>query len=246
MPVVPESSAPRPKPLLFDQARHSYGRIWLRPQELTDRRPKPQEEGRYLKLTFRLNQNPDLAVMNELALQLQFLPHVDQIRFEDLYAPAEQITDFMRLVMLASKLRPLIRKLQARRQGREIRALAGQNQKETPLSLIELHLKNSNRPACDWSSASQVEGHIPTETHHSIDQRTKSGAGLSRQALAIPKQCQPNGRSGLENDIETADAHNRDPGIGKRSLGESPNRAYSANSLLYLLICLVLYQYFCR
>ncbi len=70
--TIPDST--NPKPLLFDQARHSFGRIWLRPQVQSDKPPKAANEGRYLKLTFRLNEKPDLAVMNELALNLQYLP----------------------------------------------------------------------------------------------------------------------------------------------------------------------------
>lgn len=87
MPATTPKQKPNPKPLLFDQARHSLGRIWLRPQVLSDQAPKATDEERYLKLTFRLIGSPDLAVINELALHLQYLPHVDQVRFEDLYTP---------------------------------------------------------------------------------------------------------------------------------------------------------------
>lgn len=172
MPPSTNPLEPDPRPLLFDQARHSFGRIWLRPQVVTAKPPKAskEEEGRYLKLTFRLNQSPDLAVMNELALHLQFLPHVDQLRFEDLYAPKEQITDFMTQVLRASKLRPLVRRLQARRQRRKILALVGQT---TPSSLIKLHLENSDRPACDWSSAEHVKNHNPSTSQELQDERKK-------------------------------------------------------------------------
>ena len=169
-PPVDSSHVPRPKPLLFDQARHSFGRIWLQPQDMTNRPPKPPGDGRYLKLTFRLNADPDLAVMNELALQLQFLPHVDQIRFEDLAAPREQITNFMRSVLLATKIRPLIRKLQARRQGRNICALPGQPDKRTPPSLIELHSANNHQPAYDWSSAFSTPIYQSKGTHVNVEQ----------------------------------------------------------------------------
>lgn len=169
MPASKEPQKPNPKPLLFDQARHSLGRIWLRPQVLSDRPPKATEEGRYLKLTFRLNESPDLAVMNELALHLQFLPHVDQVRFEDLYAPKEQITDFMRLVFLAAKLKPLVQKLHARRQRRKLL----QTEKKPPASLVELTMGSHGRPACDWSSASQIPDHDPIYTQTSQDRRKK-------------------------------------------------------------------------
>ena len=173
MPAAKPSGKRSPKPLLFDQARHSLGRIWLRPQVLNNVPPKASEEGRFLKLTFRLNESPDLAVMNELALQLQFIPYVDQIKFEDLYAPKEQITDFMRLVFLASKLKPLVRKLHARRQLRKFQALAEKIEKKPAASLIESHLQTPDRPACDWSSASRIHDHHPGHIHEFQDGKKK-------------------------------------------------------------------------
>ena len=174
MPVAaPSPKTKTPKPLLFDQARHSYGRIWLRPQVVTDKAPKVTQEGRFLKLTFRLNENPDLAVMNELALSLQFLPHVDQIRFEDLYAPREQITDFMRWVYLASKLKPLVRRLHARRQLRKIRALAEQSKEKPPQSMTKMRLEHNHHSTCDWSSAWRDYDHSPGATYERQDLRKK-------------------------------------------------------------------------
>ena len=135
--------------------------------------PKRAEDGRFLNLTFRLNDNPDLAVMNELALHLQFIPYVDQIRFENLYAPKEQITDFMRLVLAASKMRPLVRKLQAKRQLQKVRTLAEQKAVKPSTSFIKLHTEPRQPPACDWSSASQVQDHSPIESQESRDRRKK-------------------------------------------------------------------------
>ena len=189
MPIIEPPKPSNPKPLLFDQARHSFGKIWLRPQVDTDRPPKAKEEGRYLKLTFRLNANPDLAVMNELALHLQFLPHVDQIRFEDLYAPKEQITDFMKLILQAGKLRPLIRKIHAKRQLRRIAEMRlGQNGVDTPSSLLKLTLDQNHHPAYDWSSASEVSNHGPR------DQRKKSGTWPPARTTPSTNDSLPNGQ----------------------------------------------------
>ena len=154
-----------PKPLLFDQARHSLGRIWLRPQTETDRPPKAKKEGTYLKLKLRLNERPEVGVMNELAVRLQYLPHVDQIIFEDLYAPKEQITDFMHSIVRAGKLRPLIRKIHARRQLREATKMAaGPNKTKLPSSLIKLRLDQGYHPAHDWSGTSEVINRRKSET----------------------------------------------------------------------------------
>lgn len=199
MPVTEPPKPSNPKPLLFDQARHSFGKIWLRPQVETDRPPKAEEEGRYLKLTFRLNDNPDLAVMNELAVHLQFLPHVDQIRFEDLYAPKEQITDFMKLVLQARKIRPLIRKIHAKRQLRRITEMrTGENGIEAPSSLLKLTLDHTHHPAYDWSSASEVSNHSPEYSEQSRDQRKKSGTWPPAQAVSSSKDSLPNGQLSTE------------------------------------------------
>ena len=169
------TTKPGPKPLLFDQARHGLGRIWLRPQVSIDQMPKRTEDRRFLKLTFRLNDSPDLAVMNEIALHLQFIPHVDQIRFEDLYAPKKQITDLIWLVWAASKMRPLVRKLQARRRLQKVRALTEQKAVKPSTSFIKLHTEPSQPPACDWGSALQVKDHSPMDSQESRDCRKRSG-----------------------------------------------------------------------
>lgn len=197
LPITEPPKPENPKPLLFDQARHSFGKIWLRPQVETDGSAKAKEEGRYLKLTFRLNANPDLAVMNELALHLQFLPYVDQIRFEDLYAPKEQITDFMMLVLQAGKLRPLIRKIHAKRQLRRIAEMrTGQDGVEPPSSLLKLTLDQNHHPAYDWSSASEVSNHGPR------DQRKKSGTWPPPRATSLTHGSLPNGQLSEEYKVD--------------------------------------------
>ena len=209
---------PNTKPLLFDQARHSLGRIWLRPQVQSHQPSKGLEEGRFLKLTFRLNESPDLAVMNEIALNLQFLPHVDQVRFEKLYAPKEQITDFMRLVLLASKLKPLLRKLHAKRQRRKLLALVAQNENKPSTSLIELHLENQQRPTCDWSSAVQVPNHEPKVTQISRDRRKKNRTWPPTEARSAINGTHSSGELFL---TDTHDAYAATPDVKVASHGSN-------------------------
>lgn len=150
------------KPWHFDQARRDFGRIWLRPMSANvTERPTRENESAYLNLTLKLNQEPNSIAMNQLALQLQYLPHVDLVRFEKLYAPKRQIEDFMYFVRLAAKLRPLIRKVHAKRR---LKKLMAQNEKvsQRPLSLIALYLDQKQSSACDWSSA--LDDHNPTPT----------------------------------------------------------------------------------
>ena len=90
--------------------------------------------------------------MNELALQLQYLPHVKKVKIESLYAPMEQITNFMRIVMQAQKIRPLIRKLQAKRMLRRF-ADVKKSSSDLPDELLELERTQTYPPAYDWSTA---------------------------------------------------------------------------------------------
>ena len=168
------------KPLLFDQSRHNFGKIWLMPQVLSDPPRKissedEDEEARFLKLTFRLNKTPDLAVMNELALNLQYLPYVDQIKFEDLYAPQQQITNFMRSVVQAQKLRPFIRKLQAKRKLQTVTQLkTGGNKAKTSDSFLKLHLEQNHHSVYDWSHAERVRKDDPKGFEQSRKRRKKT------------------------------------------------------------------------
>ena len=203
-------TVPNPKPLLFDQARHSFGKIWLRPQMVTDKPPKSPEGSRSLKLTFRLNANPDLAVMNELAQHLQFLPYVDQIRFEDLCAPQEQIANFMTSIVRAGKLRPLIRRIHARRQLHKISEMSkGENGFQPPPSFLKLTLdQNQNHhPAYDWSSATEVVGDLTsTDFARSPNRRKKSETWPSAQATRSRTGHQRNGQMspGYKKDVPEA------------------------------------------
>lgn len=166
-------TVPTTKPLLFDQARHSYGKIWLRPQVAAT--ALPREEGRYLKLTLRLNENPDGPIMNELALQLQYLPHVDQIRFEGLHAPKKQIADFMRFVDCTKILRPLIKRLQKRRQLRMLATMRKENNHNDispPDSLLRLRLGQNHRAVYDWTSA--IRDDNPKHSEDIRDRRKKT------------------------------------------------------------------------
>ncbi len=147
------------KPMLFDQSRHSYGKIWLRPQEsVSSRELNNRMEGRHMSLNLQLNEEPNDVVMNELALALQYLPHVVKVRFVSLYAPRHQIENFMRSVYLATKLRPLVRRLHARVELRKLTEKA-QNEKtvQPSASFLDLLFKPIYHPIYDWSSARRPE-----------------------------------------------------------------------------------------
>lgn len=155
------------KPWLFDQGRRDYGRILLRPQPPNKPNDvESQKGGAYLNLTLKLNEKPDNITMNELALSLQYLPNIEQVRFEKLYAPRKQIEEFMYFVRLAAKLRPLIRKIHAKRRQKQLAALPPHE------SYRKLYMDQSNTSPFDWSSA--LNDHNPSPTSPTLSRRKKS------------------------------------------------------------------------
>ena len=145
------------RPWLFDSARQDHGKIWLRPQRPTTFQSPQEELGETcVNLTLRLQNTPDaLTILNQVALKLQYLPHVDQVRFENLYAPKRKVEKLRGFIKQVHKLRPLVRKLHARRRMKRIREmLTKEDSKTFGRSFAKLLLElGDTRPAYDWSSA---------------------------------------------------------------------------------------------
>lgn len=157
------------KPFLFDQSRYSHDKIWLRPQEkLVARKDSSQGSGdSLLKLTLRLNGEPGNVMMNQLAMALQYLPNVDEVRFDKLYAPKDQIEDFMFEVYRATKLRPLVRKLHAKLRLKKLKAIApALNPIGSHSKFVNLLLDHKTRSPYDWSSATTDKKSDPSFIHH--------------------------------------------------------------------------------
>ena len=159
------------RPLLFDQARHSHQKIWLRPQKETyvPLKSSDSEAAAQLKLTLQLRTPLDgnmNALMHELAVQLQYLPHVEKIRFEDLYAPRQKIEDFMSMIVRSQKLRPLIRKLYIKRKRKELLAKNENDQVKPPHRVVDMLLRPKQQHY-DWSSAVMDDASASnTHNHH--------------------------------------------------------------------------------
>lgn len=143
------------KPWLFDAARVDRGRIWLRPQKSELLHSPREASGKtFLNLTLQLHGTPENGMLNELALRLQYLPHVDQVRFENLYAPKRQIDKFFRVVRQAQKLRPLIRRALARRRINKIKEMLTAEDLQTyEPSYLKMLLEQRPNLVYDWSSA---------------------------------------------------------------------------------------------
>ena len=157
-----------PRPHLFDQARQDLGKIWLRPQDKPDApiNPSQKEKSVHLRLSLQLNAKPDNALMNELAIALQYLPHVDKVEFKDLYAPKRQIENFFQSIVQAQKLRPLIRRLVARRRFKRLTEMNVAPMVKKPQSIQRMLLEQKHHSLYDWSNAEKHDASVSRANGH--------------------------------------------------------------------------------
>lgn len=154
----------KPRPHLFDQASQDLGKIWLRPQkETSPTNPSKEEKGTLLKLSLQLqlqlNEQSTIDVlMNELARQLQYLPHVDKVDIKGLSAPRLQIENFTQSIVRAQKLRPLIRKIVAKRRLKGLMEMNQPQMVKKPSSIQRMILEQKHHSLYDWSSAVEDDG----------------------------------------------------------------------------------------
>ncbi len=163
------------KPQLFVLSSGHHGKIVLCPPRPSRKPPEAKRKGELvLNVSFRLaEEHIDPSMMNDIASHLKFLPHVEEIRFQNLSAPSEAIADFMQFLVRAQKIRPLMKKLQARRQLRRLSLLLRLGQESSKnLSLLKLGLESSKNPVYDWSR-SEREHPAALDSEASISLPTK-------------------------------------------------------------------------
>ena len=132
------------KPHHFEQSRHNYGKIVLRPRAVIDDTRSAEDATACLTLTLQLNKEPLPFVINELASSLSFLPHVDQIMLDDLYAPKQQLSNFVQAASIVTRLLPLIRRLREKRLKRGQTAMKGMEGDIPRTSRLEQMLLRQN------------------------------------------------------------------------------------------------------
>lgn len=159
--------AKRVRPHLFDLAKNTQERIWLRPLKTNH---LPEIEGNvFLNVTIRLKVDEDTAeqpeilnvVMNRLAYKLQYLQDVDQIRFNSLSAPKARVQEFVRIVRIRQKLKPVIDKARQKIKLKKVKDIyrerADKKMDKPPLNAVKMFLdENPEQKRTgeinDWSS----------------------------------------------------------------------------------------------
>ena len=147
------------KPRIFNPSGGHRSEILLCPPIPSGKPPAAKTKGKLvLNLSLHLaGQHIETSMMNDIASHLQYLPHVEAVLFQDLSAPSKEIADFMQLIIRAQKIRPLLRRLHARRQFRETAKLSQDSGIAPPSMLRPSGIMNGRNqvPKYDWSNVSR-------------------------------------------------------------------------------------------
>lgn len=167
--------AKRERPHLFDLAKNTQERIWLRPMKTTH---LPETGGNiFLNVTIRLKVDEDTAeqrenlnvVMNRLAHKLQYLQDVDQISFNYLSAPKARLQEFRRIVLIRQKWLPILEKIRLKLRRKEFKNMCREKatkQMDIPSKAVKMFLEENPEQRRkgkinDWSGLEEL-GPKPT------------------------------------------------------------------------------------
>ena len=146
------------KPFLFDQSDFDFGKIWLRPLKvISEPISSGGEHHVTIDLTLRLTELPDPAKINELARALQYLPHVDEIKFEKLHAPAEEIQEFFYCMRKAMHIKKFIKIIRLRLQRKALaKELQEMSHAEGRRPSLRINVATHQFQTPDWSNAEAI------------------------------------------------------------------------------------------
>lgn len=161
-------ATPTERPHLFDLAKNTQERIWLRPLKTL---PSTETRGDiFLNVTIRLKLDEDtaeqpenlLVMMNRLASKLQYLPNVDQISFKYLSAPKARLQEFGRRVLWSQKFTHVLERIRVRNAKKNVEDICKERAEKgldiPPPSAMKLLLEKSPEQkrkdeTNDWSAS---------------------------------------------------------------------------------------------
>lgn len=181
------------KPAYFTQSRFDFGRIWLRPcgQKVSE----PLPESKYsIDVRFCLSKSVDMTELNKMVKALQWIPYVQEVKLQSRHGPNDELTEFIRTVYLANRLRPVLARVRQKLELRRARELFRTNSTPPSPSVATSERFHILEPRdvglFDWSKAQVV---TPHNEHLTSDQyfqsRDSSDSGLRGALLALkPKE----------------------------------------------------------
>ena len=155
-------ATPPERPHLFDLARNTQERIWLRPLKIAH---SSEPEGDiFLNVTIRLKVEEDTAeqpenlnvVMNRLAYKLQYLQNVDQISFKYLSAPKARLQEFSRMVLMRQKMMPILDRARVRIKAKILKDIC----KERAYKMLDIPPPNAIKMLLEETPEQRRKGKI--------------------------------------------------------------------------------------
>ncbi|MCJ1249478.1 hypothetical protein MMC30_006702 [Trapelia coarctata] len=179
------------KPFHFDQSAFDYGKIWLRPHNTHHEPPPPVKKPVTIDITLQMTDLPDPAKMNELARALQYIPHVDEVKLQNLHAPAEEVQEFYYAMKKAMRIKKVIQRLRQRVLEKDRKHLLDridQPSKSRPNLHVDIPVGQDN--SSDWSNA---EAFLRQGTKLPVNLATGKVAPRSpiEEALAASERSRP-------------------------------------------------------
>jgi len=109
---------PAHKPFHFTQSKFDFGKIWLRP--VRQKANTTSRDSKYsIDVRFHLTKSLDMMELNKVVKALQWIPYVQMVKMQSMHSPNDELSEFIRTVYLANRLRPVLarvrRKLELKR-----------------------------------------------------------------------------------------------------------------------------------
>jgi hypothetical protein len=149
------------KPFLFNQSKFDFGRIWLRPCRQKGRAAMASAESKFtIDLRIHLAKSLDLMELNKVVKALQWIPYVQMVKMQSMHSPNDELSEFIRTVYLANRLRPVLARVRRKLELKKARQLYRTNSSPSPRSAPtseRFHIEEPREVALfDWSKTEAV------------------------------------------------------------------------------------------
>ncbi|KAF2821077.1 hypothetical protein CC86DRAFT_386623 [Ophiobolus disseminans] len=158
------------KPAYFTQSRFDFGRIWLRPCRQKATLPSP--DSKYsIDVRFHLTKSLDLTELNKVVKALQWIPFVRMVKMQSMHSPNDDLSEFIRTIHLANRLRPLLARIRRKLELKRARQLFRTDSTLSSSSSVTSERFHVHEPRdvglFDWSNAQAV---TPRHEHLTSDE----------------------------------------------------------------------------
>jgi hypothetical protein len=180
------------KPFLFNQSKFDFGRIWLRPCRQNGKAAVALADSKFtIDLRFHLAKSLDLMELNKVVKALQWIPYVQMVKMQSMHSPNDELSEFIRTVYLANRLRPVLARVRRKLELKKARQLYRTDSSPSSPSAAtskRFHVHEPREVALfDWSKTQAV---MPHDERLTSDQyfHSKKATHLKLSDLQVPPE----------------------------------------------------------